>query len=74
MGGANGISTDQRRTTDYAILMPGVTNNEIKNNESDEPMVVNGNAQSTVLYIEGIPLESASVSRRSALHLAGLFR
>lgn len=62
MGGANGVSTDQRRVTDYAVLMPGVTNNEIKNNESDEPMVVNGNASSSVLYIEGIPLESASVS------------
>jgi hypothetical protein len=42
MGGANGISTDQRRTTDSALLMPGVTNNETKNNESDEPMVING--------------------------------
>ncbi|HUB52892.1 MAG TPA: TonB-dependent receptor [Terracidiphilus sp.] len=62
MGGANGVSTDQRRATDYAVLMPGVTNNEIKNNESDEPMVVNGNANSTEMYIEGIPLESASVS------------
>lgn len=62
MGGANGVSTDQRRVTDYAVLMPGVTNNEIKNNESDEPMVINGNANSSELYIEGIPLESASVS------------
>jgi hypothetical protein len=62
MGGANGVSTDQRRSTDMAILMPGVTNNETKNNESDEPMVVNGNASSTVMYIEGVPLESASVS------------
>src|SRR5580658_8398542 len=62
MGGANGISTDQRRATDSAILMPGVTNNEIKNNESDEPMVINGNASSTEMYIEGLPFESASVS------------
>ena len=62
MGGANGVSTDQRRVTDYAVLMPGVTNNEIKNNESDEPMVVNGNPNSTEMYVEGIPLESASVS------------
>lgn len=62
MGGANGISTDQRRTTDSAILMPGVTNNETKNNESDEPMVINGNANSTEMYIEGLPFESASVS------------
>lgn len=62
MGGANGVSTDQRRVTDYAVLMPGVTNNEIKNNESDEPMVVNGNASSSEMYVEGIPLESASVS------------
>ena len=62
MGGANGVSTDQRRATDSAILMPGVTNNETKNNESDEPMVVNGNASSTEMYIEGLPFESASVS------------
>jgi Carboxypeptidase regulatory-like domain len=62
MGGANGVSTDQRRVTDYAVLMPGVTNNEIKNNESDEPMVVNGNASSTEMYVEGIPMESASVA------------
>jgi hypothetical protein len=62
MGGANGVSTDQRRVTDYAVLMPGVTNNETKNNESDEPMVVNGNANSSEMYVEGVPLESASVS------------
>ena len=62
MGGANGISTDQRRATDSALLMPGVTNNEIKNNESDEPMVINGNANATAMYIEGIPFDSASVS------------
>jgi hypothetical protein len=42
--------------------MPGVTNNEIKNNESDEPMVINGNANSTTMYVEGIPFESASVT------------
>jgi hypothetical protein len=62
MGGANGISTDQRRATDSAILMPGVSNNEVKNNESDEPMVINGNAASSEMYIEGLPFESASVS------------
>jgi hypothetical protein len=62
MGGSNGVSTDQRRVTDYAIMMPGTTNNEIKNNESDEPMVVNGNSSGTELYIEGIPLESASTA------------
>jgi len=62
MGGANGVSTDQRRATDSALLLPGVTNNETKNNESDEPMVINGNANSTVMYIEGVPFESASVS------------
>jgi len=62
MGGANGISTDQRRASDFAALMPGVTNNETKNNESDEPMVVNGNAASTEMYIEGVPFDSASVA------------
>ena len=62
MGGSNGISTDQRRPTDSALLMPGVTNNETKNNESDEPMVINGNASASEMYIEGLPFESASVS------------
>ncbi|MGA8939508.1 MAG: carboxypeptidase-like regulatory domain-containing protein, partial [Acidobacteriaceae bacterium] len=62
MGGANGVSTDQRRVTDYAIMMPGATNNEIKNNESDEPMVVNGYSSGTTMYVEGIPLESASTA------------
>jgi hypothetical protein len=62
MGGANGSSTDQRRATDSALLLPGVTNNETKNNESDEPMVINGNANATEMYIEGIPLDSASTS------------
>ena len=62
MGGANGVSTDQRRATDYAIMMPGATNNETKNNESDEPMVVDGYAAGTTMYIEGIPLESASTA------------
>jgi len=62
MGGANGVSTDQRRVTDYAILMPGATNNEIKNNESDEPMVVNGYSAGTTMYVEGVPLESASTA------------
>jgi len=62
MGGANGVSTDQRRVTDYAIMMPGATNNETKNNESDEPMVVNGYGSGTTMYVEGIPLESASTA------------
>ncbi|MGA7155358.1 MAG: carboxypeptidase-like regulatory domain-containing protein [Acidobacteriaceae bacterium] len=62
MGGANGVSTDQRRVTDYAVLMPGATNNEIKNNESDEPMVVNGYSSGTTMYVEGLPLESASTA------------
>ena len=62
MGGANGVSTDQRRVTDYAIMMPGATNNEVKNNESDEPMVVNGYSAGTTMYIEGLPLESASTA------------
>ncbi len=62
MGGANGISPDQRRPTDSALLMPGVSNNEIKNNETDEPMVINGNASSSEMYIEGLAFESASVA------------
>ena len=42
--------------------MPGATNNEIKNNESDEPMVVNGYSSGTTMYVEGVPLESASTA------------
>lgn len=53
MGAAN--SPDQQRVTDFAALMPGVSSNETKNNETDEPMVVNGNAHATAMYIEGIP-------------------
>lgn len=50
---------DQRRVTDFASLMPGVSGNETSNNATDEPMVVNGNAQATEMYIEGIPFTAA---------------
>jgi hypothetical protein len=60
MGAA--ASPDQRRATDFAALMPGVTNNETKNNETDEPMVVNGNQASSEMYIDGIPVTSVSVA------------
>jgi hypothetical protein len=53
---------DQRRATDFAALMPGVSANETKNDETDEPMVVNGNANSSEMYIEGIPATSVSVA------------
>ena len=53
---------DQRRATDFAALMPGVTANETKNDETDEPMVVNGNANSSELYIEGVPATALGVS------------
>lgn len=49
-------SPDQRRVTDFAKLMPGVSGNETKNNETDEPMVVDGQQQATQMYIEGIPV------------------
>jgi Carboxypeptidase regulatory-like domain len=50
---------DQRRVTDFASLMPGVSANETSNNATDEPMVVNGNATATEMYIEGIPFTAA---------------
>jgi hypothetical protein len=53
---------DQRRATDFAALMPGVSANETKNDETDEPMVVNGNANSSEMYIDGIPATSVSVA------------
>jgi len=53
---------DQRRATDFAALMPGVSANETKNDETDEPMVVNGNQASSEMYIDGIPVTSVSVS------------
>ncbi|MGH7227135.1 MAG: carboxypeptidase regulatory-like domain-containing protein, partial [Gemmataceae bacterium] len=49
-------SPDQQRVTDFARFLPGVSNNETKNNETDEPMVVNGQQQATQMYIEGIPV------------------
>ncbi len=60
MGAA--ASPDQRRATDFAALMPGVTANETKNNETDEPMVINGNQNSSEMYLEGIPMTSVSTS------------
>jgi hypothetical protein len=55
-------ANDQRRATDFAALMPGVTANETKNNETDEPMVINGNQNSSEMYLEGIPMTSVSVA------------
>jgi hypothetical protein len=60
MGAAG--AQDQRRATDFAALMPGVSNNETKNNETDEPMVINGNQASSEMYMEGIPVTSVSVA------------
>jgi len=60
MGAAG--SPDQRRATDFAALMPGVTANETKNNETDEPMVINGNQNSSEMYLEGIPATSVNVA------------
>jgi Carboxypeptidase regulatory-like domain len=53
MGSAG--SPDQQRVTDFASLMPGVSGNETKNNQTDEPMVVDGQQQGTAMYFEGIP-------------------
>jgi hypothetical protein len=60
MGAAG--SADQRRATDFAALMPGVTPNETKNNETDEPMVINGNQNASEMYLEGIPMTSVSTA------------
>jgi hypothetical protein len=60
MGAAG--SQDQRRATDFAALMPGVSANETKNNETDEPMVVNGNQAASEMYLDGIPVTSISVA------------
>ncbi|MGA9668959.1 MAG: carboxypeptidase-like regulatory domain-containing protein, partial [Terracidiphilus sp.] len=60
MGAAG--AADQRRATDFAALMPGVTANFTKNNETDEPMVINGNQNSSEMYLEGIPMSSVSVA------------
>jgi hypothetical protein len=60
MGAAS--SPDQRRATDFAALMPGVTANETKNNETDEPMVINGNQNSSEMYLDGIPMTSVSTA------------
>ena len=57
MGAA--ASPDQQRVTDFAALMPGVSANETHNNETDEPMVVNGQHNGTEMYIEGIPFSFA---------------
>jgi len=58
----NAGSPDQRRVTDFATLMPGVSPNITKNNETDEPMVVNGNQNSSEMYIEGIPATSVNTA------------
>ncbi len=50
---------DQRRVTDFAALMPGVSGNETSANATDAAMVVEGNASATEMYIEGIPFTAA---------------
>jgi len=60
MGAAG--SPDQRRATDFASLMPGVSYNITKNNETDEPPVINGNQNSAEMYLDGIPATSVSVA------------
>ncbi len=57
MGAA--ASPDQQRVTDFAALLPGVSANETHNNQTDEPMVVNGQSNGTEMYIEGIPFSFA---------------
>ncbi len=49
-------SADQRRATDVAYLVPGVSAQLTNNNATDAAFVVNGNVGSTQMHIDGLPL------------------
>jgi Carboxypeptidase regulatory-like domain len=56
MGSAG--SPDQRRATDFALLMPGVQGNETNGNATTNTGVVNGGGSrgaTTAVYINGVP-------------------
>lgn len=53
-------SSSQRRATDVAFLVVGVSTGLSHNNATDEPFVINGNPGSTQMNIDGIPFDSAS--------------
>ncbi|HUZ95094.1 MAG TPA: carboxypeptidase regulatory-like domain-containing protein, partial [Edaphobacter sp.] len=60
--GAGG-SPDQRRATDFAVLMPGVQGNETNGNATTNTGVVNGSGSrgaASSVYINGIPFTSVA--------------
>ncbi len=60
--GAGG-NPDQRRATDYALLMPGVQGNETNGNATTNTGVVNGSGSrgaASAVYIDGLPFTSAA--------------
>jgi len=60
--GAGG-APDQRRASDYVLLMPGVQNNETSNNATDNTGPIDGSGSkggASSVYIEGIPFFNVS--------------
>lgn len=60
--GAGG-QPDQRRASDYVLLMPGVQNNETNNNATDNTGPIDGSGSkggAASVYIEGIPFFNVS--------------
>jgi Carboxypeptidase regulatory-like domain/TonB dependent receptor len=60
--GAGG-QPDQRRASDYVLLMPGVQNNETNNNVTDNTGPIDGSGSkggASSVYIEGIPFFNVS--------------
>ena len=53
-------ASSQRRATDVAFLVVGVSTSLTSNNATDEPFVINGNPSSTQMNIDGLPFDSAS--------------
>ncbi len=60
--GANG-APDQRRATDFALIMPGVQGNETNGNATTNTGVVNGSGSrgaASAVYINGVPFTMVS--------------
>ena len=61
MGSAG--SPDQRRATDFAVLMPGVQGNETNGNATTNTGVVNGSGSrgaASAVYVNGLPFTSVA--------------
>jgi hypothetical protein len=54
-------ANSQRRASDIAFLIPGVASNLTSNNPDDAAFIINGNPNSTQVYLDGIPFSSPSV-------------